>query len=232
MPLFESNASKYHLKHTGKLSIALLLILLLQGFYSVGSALALETEDIMPEAIFPEVFSGSDVRISHFREQLTLIFFWSSLCKECKRGLWYLAQLHKTYQPENFAALAISVDENIADVFDTLDHKPLIYQVLHDRKNYSTDLFELKTIPSLVLVDQSGRIRFQQAGYNQHHEEKISLAIQKGLNIDTQINMWIDHQTWAGTHLKSLYQEKNQLIEHEKQFQEANSTSAPLEILE
>ena len=131
-----------------------------------ASALA---ADIAPGALAPgfELNSslGKPVALSELKGQVVLINFWASWCGPCRQEMPILDQLYRSYQPAGFTLIGVNVEPNAADAEKFLKGTPVSFPILFDPTSAVSMLYQVSGMPSTVIIDRTGKIRYVHHGY-------------------------------------------------------------------
>jgi cytochrome c biogenesis protein CcmG, thiol:disulfide interchange protein DsbE len=109
---------------------------------------------------------GTTVQPSDYLGKVVLIDFWASWCVPCKTSFPALDALYRRERDRGLEVLAINLDEErkAADAF--LASRPHVMPVLFDPKGESALAFMVRGMPSSVMIDRAGKIRFTHMGYS------------------------------------------------------------------
>lgn len=109
--------------------------------------------------------SGEAVSLASLKGQVVLINFWATWCGPCRKEMPLLEQIHAKYAPLGFAMLGVNVEEDtrMMDVF--LKDVPVKFPILLDPANGVSKLYNVSAMPSTVIVDRQGNVRFIHQGY-------------------------------------------------------------------
>jgi thiol-disulfide isomerase/thioredoxin len=120
---------------------------------------------------------GGQVALADLRGQVVLINFWATWCGPCRKEMPLLEQISKKYQPLGFRMVAINVEEDgqLFDVF--LREVPVTFPILLDPANGVSKLYKVSAMPSTVIVDRKGKIRYVHQGYKPGDESKYQDVI-------------------------------------------------------
>lgn len=127
--------------------------------------------------------SGENLKLSEFRGDVVLINFWASWCGPCRQEMPLLDDLYQRYNPIGFTILGVNVEENPDQAMQLLKEVPVSFPVLFDTQNSVSRLYNLVGMPSTMIVDRDGNIRYQHfsylPGYEKKYEEQIKELIRE-----------------------------------------------------
>jgi peroxiredoxin len=109
---------------------------------------------------------GQTVSLSGLKGQVVLINFWASWCGPCRKEMPVLDQLYQRYKPLGFTLLGVNVEEDSTAAETWLKDTPVSFPILFDRRNSVSKLYDVTAMPSTVLVDRQGHVRYLHFGYN------------------------------------------------------------------
>lgn len=130
----------------------------------------------------------NEFSLSDYRGKIVLLDFFATWCTPCKMEMYELKYLHKFFG-ESLEIISISVDPD----YDTVEHlrrfreenpgKDLTWTVARDIAGLSQE-YDVRAIPTLVIIDQNGYIRYRHVGSTQRDTlieeiEELSAALNK-----------------------------------------------------
>jgi len=115
---------------------------------------------------------GSNLRLEEYRGQVVLINFWASWCGPCRQEMPLLDRLHQRYLDTGFAVLGVNVEGEEAPARALIDKIPVTFPVLIDEGQAVSELYRLEAMPSTVVVDRDGVVRYIHRGYKPGDEAK------------------------------------------------------------
>lgn len=115
---------------------------------------------------------GANLRLEEYRGQVVLINFWASWCGPCRQEMPLLDRLHQRYVDTGFAVLGVNVEGEEAPARELIDRIPVTFPVLIDEGQLVSELYKLEAMPSTVVVDRDGVVRYIHRGYKPGDEAK------------------------------------------------------------
>lgn len=149
---------------TGQLTRALLLAV------TLGTSLVAAPKDAAikdaPDITLTAI-SGKTMRIADLKGQVVLLDFWASWCIPCRKSFPEVDALHRELEPKGLVVIAVNVDEQTKNAYTFLEQYPHTMTIAFDPKGTVADAFKLEAMPSTMIVDRRGHIRFTHQGYTE-----------------------------------------------------------------
>ena len=121
-----------------------------------------------------------------------LIDFWATWCVPCKKVMKYLNQYHEEYAEDNFKVLMINTDtpRSLGKVRGFIKSQDYSFNVGMDPNKVLSKKLNGMIMPTLILVDKGGIIKWRHQGYVAGEELEIEKQIKQVLkkNINENIN--------------------------------------------
>ena len=115
--------------------------------------------------------SGQNLKLSEHRGEVVLINFWASWCGPCRQEMPLLSELHNKYKALGFTVLGVNVEKDTSDAKKLLKQMPVSFPVLFDNNSVVSKQYDVVAMPSTVLVDRNGKMRYLHKGYKPGEEE-------------------------------------------------------------
>jgi len=115
--------------------------------------------------------AGGEVALDGLKGQVVLVNFWATWCGPCRREMPLLEQIYQRYKGLGFTLLAVNVEEDSAGAEHWLKDTPVSFPVLFDRANQVSKLYQVTAMPSTVIIDRRGQVRFVHYGYTPGTED-------------------------------------------------------------
>ncbi len=105
---------------------------------------------------------GSSLDLVDYQDKPTLVIFWASTCGACRNELASLKQLYSDYHDQGFEILGVNLDTSVERRQTFLNEVGLPWPNLiaagEDTGLSFARRYEVRAIPSMVLIDRSGKI--------------------------------------------------------------------------
>ena len=108
---------------------------------------------------------GRNVRLDELRGQVVLVNFWATWCGPCRSEMPHLDQLYQKYHKSGFVLLGVNIDDNPATALSTAQKLNVSFPILLDTDKKVSKLYNLTDMPSTVVIDRDGKMRFLHRGY-------------------------------------------------------------------
>ncbi len=109
--------------------------------------------------------SGVNLKLSEFRGEVVLINFWASWCGPCRQEMPLLSELHEQYRDLGFTVLGVNVEEDSRQARKLLEDAPVSFPVVFDSDSTVSREYDVAAMPSTMLVDRNGTLRYLHKGY-------------------------------------------------------------------
>ncbi len=113
---------------------------------------------------------GNVVQLSNLKGNVVLINFWATWCAPCRQEMPLLDAIYKKYNRLGFEMLGINVEDDAKGAERYLKETPVTFPILFDPSGKVSKQYNVKAMPSTVLVDRQGNVRHVHFGYKPGYE--------------------------------------------------------------
>lgn len=131
-----------------------------------------------PDFTLPRL-SGPNLRLKEQRGNVVMVNFWATWCGPCRVEMPHLARLYEKYRGSGFVVLAVNIDEDPRKAASLAGQLGMTFPVLLDTEKKVSRLYDLSTMPSTVLIDRDGKVRYVHRGYRDGYEETYDRQVRE-----------------------------------------------------
>ncbi len=122
---------------------------------------------------------GGTVTPSTHRGKVVLIDFWATFCRPCKASFPRLQALSEKYQARGLVVLGVSEDESPESVVPAfLKETGAMFPIAVDTDQKAARAFKVTAMPTEVLIDRKGVVRFRHEGLGDGELDHIEAELQ------------------------------------------------------
>jgi len=121
---------------------------------------------------------GSEIHVADMVGKKTLaVAFWGTWCPHCRAEIPALRKLQDTYRDRGFQIVSVAVRDERDPVVKVAEEKDINYTVLLDEKLEAAALYHLHSVPTIVVIDLEGVVRY--TGHSAEEAEATLKALLK-----------------------------------------------------
>lgn len=150
--------------------------LMMVGWFSSATAAELTMGADAPNFTLKSI-SGENLKLSEQRGQPVVLAFWASWCGGCRQQLLNLNTARQQPAFANAVVWGINLDEDHAKAEAVGRDLNLGYPILFDASKRISEQYRVDNVPTIVLVDANGKVRFIGAGGDSRQEELLQQAL-------------------------------------------------------
>lgn len=109
--------------------------------------------------------TGKNIKLSELRGQVVLLNFWASWCGPCRQEMPLLEKLQQRYNALGFTVLGVNVEEDPSKARTLLKDISVTFPILFDTQNTVSKQYKVSAMPSTVMIDRDGNMRYLHKGY-------------------------------------------------------------------
>jgi peroxiredoxin len=139
--------------------------------------LAVEIGKPAPAFALTAMDGGTPMSLEQLKGKVVFVDFWASWCGPCRQSLPQYEKLRTELAQQEFAIVAINLDEEAADASAFLKQHPVNYTILRDPAGDVPKAFGLAGMPTSYLIDRDGIVRAVHTGFDPADIEKLRVEI-------------------------------------------------------
>lgn len=154
-----------------------LLQFVLSGFWIFlsGMTAVLAQSVNTPAPLFSgTTLDGKVIQLSDYKGKVILLDIWASWCVPCKQEMPFLLEIDSLYRDQGLAVVTVNIDKdskNVQKFIAGLESQPL-FPVILDKFAKIPALYHIRAMPSTLLIDQNGVIRYLHVGFKDEMRNK------------------------------------------------------------
>jgi len=122
---------------------------------------------------------GKNLNLTEQRGNIILINFWASWCGPCRKEMPVLQKLQEKYQDLGVAVWGINVEQENQAGRDFLTGLDLSFPIFFDQTNELSATYQVEAMPTTVIIDRDGVVRYVYRGFKDGYGKKYAKAIKK-----------------------------------------------------
>ncbi len=115
---------------------------------------------------------GKEVNLAQYKGQVVMLNFWASWCHPCRDEMPLLESIYKKYNKLGFVLLGVNVEPDSKAATDWLKVTPVSFPVLFDKDSKVSQMYDVASMPSTVIIDRKGNVRMLHRGYKAGDENE------------------------------------------------------------
>jgi len=129
-----------------------------------------------------ETMDGKMIKLETILGQGPLFLdFWATWCQPCLNSMPIWSKYSEKYPRMQFYAISIDKPRDKKKAEQMVKSKKYAFNVGYDGSGDLTNLFGIKDVPRLFIIDQSGEIIFEHRGFTAGDETEVEEMIIKAL---------------------------------------------------
>jgi peroxiredoxin len=126
-----------------------------------------------------KTMDGPNLRLQEQRGRVVMVNFWATWCGPCRQEMPQLNKLYEKYRGSGFVLLGVNVDDDTRNAASVAGKLGVKFPVLLDTDKAVSKRYDLATMPSTVLIDRDGKVRYVHRGYRDGFEEMYEKQIRE-----------------------------------------------------
>ena len=122
---------------------------------------------------------GENVRLAELRGDVVMLNFWATWCGPCRQEMPLLEKLSQRYRDLGFTLVGINVEEDASGMEKFLKDVPVSFTILRDGENKVAKQYGVDGMPSTVIIDRNGVVRYIHRGYKPGEEAQYEQQVKQ-----------------------------------------------------
>jgi peroxiredoxin len=127
---------------------------------------------------------GEHIKLKDLRGKVVLLDFWASWCGPCVQSVPELRDLYRRYRRDGLVIIGISSDDDELVWKEFTTRTRMLWPQYRDANNRLHSAFNIRALPTYILLDQEGIVRFMAAGWQK--PGKLDNAILKHIKLSAR----------------------------------------------
>lgn len=144
--------------------LAAIVALALPAWAAADSAADAVTPTPAPGFTLP-ARDGRQVSLAQFKGNVVMLNFWASWCGPCRQEMPLLESIYQKYKDLGFTLVGVNVEPDSGKANAWLKATPVNYPILYDTQSKVSQLYQVQAMPTTVIIDRKGMVRFLHRGY-------------------------------------------------------------------
>jgi peroxiredoxin len=154
--------------------LASLLLLAAAGGAAAATAVGANAPDFTLRTL-----NGPNMRLQEQRGKVVLVNFWATWCGPCRKEMPHLNRIASKYKSAGLVMMGVNVDDDVRKAAEVAEKLNVNFPVLLDTDKTVSKLYDLNAMPSTMVIDRSGKVRFLHRGYQDGYEDTYDQQIRE-----------------------------------------------------
>lgn len=109
--------------------------------------------------------------LSAYKGKVVYLDFWASWCTPCRLSFPWMNEIQSVYGRDGLVVIGVNVDHDRDLAQQFLDATAPQFKIFYDPKGTIASRFNVKDMPTSVLIGRDGRIRYVHGGFYPNRED-------------------------------------------------------------
>lgn len=143
--------------------VTIMVVLACVILFTIYNNLSKETREVLrvgdqaPDFELVDM-NGETHQLSEYKGQGVFLNFWGTWCKPCEREFPQMDKQYQVYKNQGVQILAVNIAESDFVVQQYIDQRDLTFPVLIDRTKSVMESYNIRPLPTTILINPDGKI--------------------------------------------------------------------------
>jgi len=123
--------------------------------------------------------ADKNIKLSELRGQVVMINFWATWCAPCRQEMPLLNRIYEQYRKTGFVLLGVNIDDKPETAKALAQQLGISFPVLFDTDKQVSQGYNVDAMPSTILIDRSGKVRYIHRGYRAGYEDRYEAQVRE-----------------------------------------------------
>ncbi|WOB06583.1 TlpA disulfide reductase family protein [Piscinibacter gummiphilus] len=126
-----------------------------------------------------KTLNGPNMRLQEQRGKVVLVNFWATWCGPCRKEMPHLNRIADKYKSSGLVLMGVNIDEDVRNAAEVAGKLKVSFPVLLDTDKAVSKMYDLNSMPSTMVIDRSGKVRYVHRGYQDGYEDTYDQQIRE-----------------------------------------------------
>ena len=142
-------------------------------------AMAIDAGQAAPDI---DLANGSvSQKLSSLKGKVVYVDFWASWCGPCRQSFPWMNEMQSKYGAKGLQVVGVNLDAKQADADQFLANWPAKFTVAFDAKGDTAKRFEVKGMPTSVLIGADGKVLAVHQGFKDEDRKELEAKFASAL---------------------------------------------------
>ncbi len=108
--------------------------------------------------------NGAPRELSSLEGNVVLVNLWATWCPPCVAEMPLLERFHQKYSGDGLTLIGVNAGEDQSTVLNFVEQSEITFPIWFDPEESSMKSFQTFTLPTTVVIDRDGDIRYRWSG--------------------------------------------------------------------
>jgi len=123
--------------------------------------------------------SGKNLKLSEYRGRVVMINFWATWCGPCREEMPLLNRIQGQYRKAGLILLGVNIDGRTDAAQAMVKNLGISFPILFDTNKRVSRLYDVNAMPSTLLIDRDGKVRYIHLGYRPGYESRYESQVRE-----------------------------------------------------